>query len=86
MACNNSARRQWRKQEAVVGAAASKMRVQVHEADAGSRNPYSLARESFPPPAHYCFAKIFTSSLSMKAAPAKPEASSWPSCLPSFLA
>ena len=40
MACNNSARRQWRKQEAVVGAAASKMRVQVHEADAGSRNPY----------------------------------------------
>ena len=43
MACNNSARRQWRKQEAVVGAAASKMRVQVHEADAGSRNPYSLA-------------------------------------------
>ena len=46
MACNNSARRQWRKQEAVVGAAASEMRVQLHEADAGSRNPYSLARES----------------------------------------
>ena len=29
--------------------------------------------------------KIFTSSLSMKAAPAKPAASSWPNCLPSFL-
>ena len=29
--------------------------------------------------------KIFTSSLSIKAAPAKPAASSWPSCLPSFL-
>ena len=33
----------------------------------------------------YCCAKSFTSSLSMKAAPAKPAASSWPSCLPSFL-
>ncbi|WP_157774426.1 hypothetical protein [Faecalibacterium prausnitzii] len=53
MACNNSARRQWRKQEAVVGAAASKMRVQVHEADAGSRNPYSLAWASPAFPALY---------------------------------
>lgn len=51
MACNNSARRQWRKQEAVVGAAASKMRVQLHEADAGSRNPEYIRnyfKEDFP--------------------------------------
>ena len=38
---NNDDRRQWRKQEVVVGAAASKTQVLFikHEADAGSRNP-----------------------------------------------
>ena len=34
---------------------------------------------------NYCCAKILISSLSIKAAPAKPAAYSWPSCLPSFL-
>ena len=40
---NNDDRRQWRKQEVVVGAAASKTQVLFikHEADAGSRNPGS---------------------------------------------
>ena len=54
----------------------------------GNRVPpqRTLALGNFPPPVCYCCAKIFTSSLSIKAAPAKPEASSWPSCLPSFLA
>ena len=41
---NDDDHRQWRIEEGVVGAVASKMRVQLHEAAAGSHNP-ELANE-----------------------------------------
>ena len=43
---NDDDRRQWRKQGGVVGAAASRVRVHLHEATAGSRNPDRWHRAS----------------------------------------
>ena len=40
--CNNDDRRQRRIEGEVVGAAASRTRVHLHEANAGSRNPGSI--------------------------------------------
>ena len=42
--CNNDDRRQWRIEGEVVGAAASRARVHLHEANAGSRNPGSIKK------------------------------------------
>lgn len=47
--CNNDDRRQRRIEGEVVGAAASRTRVHLHEANAGSRNPGSIKKSPFPP-------------------------------------
>ena len=47
--CNNDDRRQRRTEGEVVGAAASRTRVHLHEANAGSRNPGSIKKSPFCP-------------------------------------
>jgi len=47
--CNNDDRRQRRIEGEVVGAAASRTRVHLHEANAGSRNPGSIKKSPFLP-------------------------------------
>ena len=54
---NDDDRRQWRKQGGVVGAAASRVRVHLHEATAGSRNPDRWHRASAMMTERFCTKK-----------------------------
>ncbi len=66
MACNNSDRRQWRKQEAVVGAAASEM-----QADAKQllgRNPYFVSEEKATGTPPFCITAVHPAACSAAAA------------------
>jgi len=57
--CNNDDRRQRRIEGEVVGAAASRTRVHLHEANAGSRNPGSIKNPPFSALGHPGSGQLF---------------------------
>ena len=69
MACNNSDRRQWRKQEAVVGAAASEMQADAKQL-LGAATRISCLRRKLPAHRPFCITAVHPAAC-LKAAAAR---------------